>query len=369
MKDLADILAAYQNLDGPAALATVVKIAGSAYRKTGARLLIRNDGSTVGTISGGCLEADVVGKAKKLLGGDRSELAVFDMTGSDDDLWGYGQGCNGVVSVFVEPLDAVRISRGLQFIKRSHEERTRGVIATVIRVEGELKITVGSRLFLGPDGTEETIRHPVVSAAIVEEAEKVLAAGISTTGELRFTDGTAEVFFEAVTPPLALILAGAGSNSVPLVRMAAQLGWQITVADHRAALARRDRFPEAREVLVCRPEELSTHLRPDDLTAAVIMTHQFHTDLALLRSLLSNELPRYVGLLGHTARRDLLFQKLEEDGFSMPPNRRSRVFGPVGLDLGAESPDEIALAIIAEIQIVFSGHSGGFMKNRPSPHH
>jgi len=181
------------------------------------------------------------------------------------------------------------------------------------------------------------------------------------------SEGIAEVFLEVVRPPLSLVLTGAGPNSIPLVRLAAHLGWQVTVADHRPALATRTRFPEAREVIVCRPEELNEHLKPDDRTAAVIMTHQFQNDLAFLRALLTNELPKYVGLLGHFGRRNLLFEKLEENGFMMTPERRARVFGPVGLDLGAESPDEIALAIIAEIQTVFSGRSGGFMKDRTSP--
>ncbi len=368
MKDLIDILKAYQSLDGRAALATVVKIVGSSYRKPGARLLVRSDGSTVGAISGGCLEGDVVEKGKKLMMGENSQLCVFDMTGAEDDLWGYGQGCNGVIHVFVEPLDPVKISRQLRFIQRCHDERTSGVIATVIRVEGELKVTVGARLFLAPEGIEETIRHPVVTAALVEEAHAVQTSGKSLTKELRFTDGIAEVFFEAIYPPLALILAGAGSNAKPVMDFASRLGWQVTVIDHRPALATRERFPQARAVLACRPEELSGRLSVDERTAAVIMTHQFQIDLSLLRFFLSNDHLRYVGLLGNRKRTDLLLQKLQESG-SLSPDRRSRIYGPVGLDVGAESPEEIALAIIAEIQSVFSDRSGGYMKDRPSPLH
>ena len=369
MKDLIDILDAYQKLDGRAALATVVKVIGSTYRRPGARLLVRNDGSTVGTISGGCLEGEVVEKAKKLMSGENPQLAVFDMTGEDDDLWGYGQGCNGVIHVFIEPLDSVKISRQLQFIQRCHNERTTGTIATVIRVEGELKVTVGARMFLTSKGIEETIRHPVVSASVAEEAQSLFKKGTFGSKEFRFTDGVAEVFFEIVHPPLALIIAGAGSNAKPVVQFASRLGWQVTVVDHRPALATRGRFPEARAVFACRPEELSEQLSVDKRTAAVIMTHQFQIDLALLRYFLSNDVLRYVGLLGNRKRTDLLFQKLEEDEFVMSPERRSRVFGPVGLDVGAESPEEIALAIIAEIQTVFSGRRGGSMRERLSPLH
>ncbi len=369
MKDLIDILDAYQQLDGRAALATVVKIVGSAFRRPGARLLIRHDGSTVGTISGGCLEGDVVEKAKTLMGGEEPQLAVFDMTGKDDDLWGYGQGCNGVIHVFIEPLDPVTISRQLQFIRRCHDERTSGIIATVIRVEGELNVAVGGRMFLTPKGIEETIRHPVVSASVAEEAQRLLQEGATGSREFRFTDGTAEIFFEAIQPPLALIVAGAGSNAKPVVKFASQLGWQVTVVDHRPVLAKGERFPEARAVLACRPEDLSGHLLTDNRTAAVIMTHQFQIDLALLRFFLSSERLRYVGLLGNRKRSELLFQKLEEAGFAMSADRRSRVFGPVGLDVGAESPEEIALAIIAEIQTFFSSRTGGFMKDRTTPIH
>lgn len=366
MKDLIDILNAYQKLDGRAALATVVKIVGSAYRRPGARLLIRADGSTVGTISGGCLENDVVEKAKKFMGEHSPQLAVFDMTSADADLWGYGQGCNGVIHVLIEPLDPVKISRQFQFILRVHNERSTGVIATIIRVEGELKLIVGARLFLSKEGIDETLRHPVVSDAVVEEAEAIRLSGVSQTKEFRFTEGIAEVFFEVIRPPIALILCGAGSNVIPVSRLAAQLGWHVTIIDHRPALATHERFPDAAEVFVRRPEDLDGQIRLDERTAAVIMTHQFQIDLNLLRFFLSNPSPPYVGLLGATKRRDLLFEKLDESGFSISSDRRSRVFGPIGLDVGAENPEEIALAIIAEIQAAFSGLSGGFMRNRSS---
>lgn len=369
MKDLLDILKAYQRLDGPGALATVVKVVGSSYRRAGARLLIRGDGSTVGAISGGCLENDVVEKAKKLMGEHSAQLAVFDMTNAEVDLWGYGQGCNGVIHVLIEPLDPVQISRQFQFIQRCYSTRSTGVISTVVRVEGELKATVGARLFLGEDGMDENIRHPIVSAAAIEEAEAVRSSGVSRTMEFRFTEGIAEVFFEVIHPPIALILCGAGSNAIPVSRLAAQLGWQVTVIDHRPALATHERFPEARKVLVRRPEDLDGEIHLDGRTAAVIMTHQFQIDFTLLRFFLSNPSPVYVGLLGATKRRDLLFEKLSESGFSISSDLRSRVFGPIGLDVGAEDPEEIALAIIAEIQSVFSSRPGGFMRERPSSDH
>lgn len=371
MKELQDILRAYQDSRTrglKAALATVVKTQGSTYRRAGARLFVREDGSTIGSVSGGCLENDVIEKARKVMQSDRAVTAVFDMTSPDDDLWGYGQGCNGVIHVLLEPLQGLRSSRTLRFIEECIDFRRMGVIASVFRTDGEMSVEVGSRLLSSHGAIEEDIRHPVLVSALIEESEHALNEGSSRSREFRFTEGVVEAFIEIIQPPVSLTLAGAGTDAIPVARLAKELGWQVTVVDHRPAFANRERFPTADRILVSRPEESVNSFASDSLSVAVIMTHNFQHDLALLQNFLSAPLP-YVGLLGPKKRCELLLKTLRNRGFNPTREQLSRLYSPLGLDIGAESPEEIALSVIGEIQAVLAHLAGGFLRDKQRPIH
>jgi len=352
MTDLGKILALLQTPGTKkAALATLVKTRGSSYRKAGARLLILEDGSTVGSISGGCVEQDIAKKAQELMNQGEPQLAVFDMTNPDDELWGYGQGCNGVLSVLLEPTGAS--DPQFHLINEVFHRRDPGVIATIIQVQGELKVRVGSRLLLFPNGTvQETVLNPFVTSPITEEAGRS-RAGTSHQKVFQFTEGWVEVFFEVVHPPVSLTIAGAGTDAIPLHRLAGELGWKVTVIDHRPDFASQDRFPGADSLIIQLPESLNGSIVPDPRSAVVIMTHNFRHDLSLLPAFLKQPFP-YVGLLGPKHRFDLLMKRLEQDGIKFDSEMLSRLHTPVGLNIGAESPEEIALAIIAEIQTVMN---------------
>jgi xanthine/CO dehydrogenase XdhC/CoxF family maturation factor len=362
MSDLINILNALETLGSQrAALATLVHTQGSSYRKTGARLLIRADGSTVGAISGGCLEHDVAGKARNVIREQKAALAVFDMTAAADELWGYGQGCNGVLSILVEPLTPASIQQ-FDLIRDVHEQRIEGIIATITRVQGELNVAVGSRLLLSPAGAiRETVKHPFVLAAIAEEAERSRYTG-SHTVTLPFTEGSADVFFEVVQPPISLLIAGAGTDAIPVHRMAKELGWQVTVLDHRSSLVTKERFPMADSLIVSQPEKLNGSLLADNRSAAVVMTHQIHHDLLLIPAFLDKGF-HYVGLLGPKHRKDAVLNRLEQQGVRLTADQRAKLFGPIGLNIGAESPEEIAVAIIAEIQAVMQDRPAGFLRD------
>jgi len=370
MNNPRDLLKAYKELTAPAALATVVKTKGPSYRRAGARLLIREDRTTVGMISGGCLEHDVVEKALKIMKSGRPELAVFDMTGTDDEVWGYGQGCNGVISLLIEPLDTPKIPRHLQFLDRCLSTRMHGVLATIFRVDGEVKAAIGTHLMLGAnDELEETIRHPVVTSALAEAARSLLSRRASATKEFKFTDGVVEAFLELVRPPVHLVIVGGGHDSPPVARIADELGWELTIVDHRPAYADKSRFPETAQMLLARPEELGTTIPCDDQTAVLIMTHNFEHDIALVRHFLAQGALPYIGLLGPKQRRDLLLRRLHDDGMSVSAAQLGRLFNPVGLDIGSDDPAEIALAAIAEIQAVLAHRAGGSMRDREGPLH
>lgn len=363
MSSLQNILNTWHRLDQPekAVLATLVKVQGSSYRKPGARFLVTERG-TVGAVSGGCLEQDLVQKARGL--GSGAQIAVFDMTGEGDELWGYAEGCNGVLHILLERLGTTE-SHQLELIEDVFRRRSPGVIATVIQVQGELKVAVGSRVLMFPGGRiQETILSPFVVSPVVEHAAGTINES-SHVRRFQFTEGAIEVFFEVVHPPISLTVLGAGEDAVPVCRIAKELGWDLTIIDHRPAFAVEERFPGARIVLV-EPEKIPEHLNADRRAAAVIMTHSLRHDQVYLPAVLARPFA-YVGLLGSRDRFKALMGRLEEAGMPLNESDRSRVYTPAGLDIGSESPEEIALAIVSEIQSVMQHRNAGFLRNTAEP--
>ncbi|MBV9851985.1 MAG: XdhC family protein [Armatimonadetes bacterium] len=362
MKELQEIAWAWEALrrqGQSAALATVVRVDGSAYRRPGARMLVEPDGQTVGSVSGGCLEADVVLRAQRVRETEESAVVTYDTTDDSDILLGVGLGCRGVVRVLIERLspqcdDAITLPAGLL------RGREASALATVYHAEGATGLRVGERLLLGADGRE--IGHPALRAG----ARRALDAGKSACRTIRVAGGHAEVFFEVIWPPRPLVIFGAGQDAQPLARLAKEVGWHVTVADSRPALAVPSRFPEADAVLVSPRDGLPASLALDERTAAVVMTHNYLQDRALLAALLPSPV-WYLGVLGPKRRTELLLAELREDGLIITDAMRARLHGPVGLDIGAETPEGIALAIVAEIQAMATGRAGGLLRERSGP--
>jgi xanthine dehydrogenase accessory factor len=372
MKELQEILQAFEALrpaGGKALLATIVKVKGSTYRRPGARMLVRQDGSTVGAISSGCLEADVAERAKKVLESSEAVTVVYDMTSTEEDVWGLNLGCNGIIHLLLEPIPLGTGSPYLTFLADCMEHQKTGAVATVFRVDGELRARVGSRLMLLEDGSvSEDIKNPTLSSALLEDSLAALRTRQSRVTEYRFTEGVAEAFIDVVRPPVPLFIFGAGTDSIPAARLAKELGWNVTLVDHRPVLATKQRFPTVDAIILARPEEVADKVPLKSHHVAAILTHNFSYDLQLLRTLLPSPV-RYVGLLGPSKRTELLLEKLRETGFTPSARQLERLHNPIGLNIGAESPEEIALSIISEIQAFLSGRSGGFLREHGGPIH
>jgi xanthine/CO dehydrogenase XdhC/CoxF family maturation factor len=307
------------------ALATIVATTGSTYRHAGARMLIPAEGEPLGNVSGGCLEDDVARIGREVIRTGVPQLAAFDLTADDDAVWGYGLGCNGSFQIFIEPTaGAAEVAELL-----SHD-RT-GCLETVTS---------------GPDAGSHAF-----------EADATHASRPS----LREESG-AQVLHEPIQPPMRLVVCGAGHDAIPLVKQAAALGWRVTVADARRALLNPDRFPEATDFCDVDPERAAEALAPDARTALLLMSHNYLRDIAYLRSLLGAEWA-YLGVMGPRGRTE---QMLGEIG---RPEMLERLHAPAGLDIGAETPDEVARAIVAEILAVTRGHSGGPLRDRRAPIH
>ena len=353
MKELRDILAAYDRLSAAGAsgvLASVVAVEGSTYRRPGARTLILPDETAIGLVSGGCLEGDLLERARAVRASGRATLVHYDFRGEDDLIWGLGLGCAGAVDVLLERVDAARPGP-LAWLGAWLRERRRGAIATLL--DGP---RAGERRALAEGGAPE---GPLVAAAV----DTALADGRAR----RSASAAGDVAIERFEPPLRIALFGAGPDAVPVARLAAELGWDVVVLDQRPAFARAERFPDAR-VLHAEVEHAVARAGLDASDFALLMTHHYLHDRVLLAELLRSPV-RYIALLGPKQRSEDLLAELAAAGRRVGDEERARLFGPAGLDLGADSPESIALAIVAEIQAVAAGRSGGALRDRKGPIH
>lgn len=367
VSEIGDVLQAIESLSAKGermALATIVAVRGSTYRRPGARLLVPEDGAPIGNISGGCLEGDVADMARIVMDEGRARLAGWDLTADDDDVWGLGLGCNGAIEVFIEPADrAAEVAGALRMALE--EERPISVV-TVLESARE-DVESGSRIVVKPDGTSEgSLGEPGVDRAAAAAALEQLAA---QTSEIRTLPGEIRAFVEVLEPPLRLLICGAGHDAVPMVKAAAVLGWQPIVVDDRPGFLTQERYPEAAGfVHVEEPEQAAKATGADERTYVVVMTHNFLRDKAYLRSFLESPVA-YIGMLGPAARTQRLLMDLTAEGVEITEDDRTRIHGPAGLDLGSEGPEEIAGSILSEIVAVRRGRHGGFLKERPGPIH
>jgi xanthine/CO dehydrogenase XdhC/CoxF family maturation factor len=367
VSEIGDVLAAIEALSAKGermALATIVAVRGSTYRRPGARLLIPEDGAPVGNLSGGCLEGDVADMARVVMSEGRARLAGWDLTADDDAVWGLGLGCNGAIEVFIEPAEkAAEVAGALR--AELEEERPISVITVV--ESSQPGVEPGARLVVRPGGTTDgSLGNASVDGLAVEAAEDLLRQERS---EVRALTDQVRAFVEVLDPPLRLLVCGAGHDAIPLVRAASVLGWNVTVVDDRPAFLTRDRFPEAAAfVTVEDPADAAKEAGADERTFVVVMTHNFLRDKEYVRSILGSP-ATYVGMLGPAARTERLLMELAEEGVDIGKSDRRRIHGPAGLDLGGEGPEEIAQAIVAEIVAVKRGRSGGFLRDRPGPIH
>ena len=377
VRDLRLLLRGIERLTGggkPYVIATLVRVDGSAYRGVGTRMLITTDGERIGTISIACLEQDVVENAQEVFASGERKLLTYDSTTEEDLLWGTGLGCSGVVQILLErmpdddTLDFPGVLADCVF------ERRPALMATLFDTEGEARD--GQRLILTQDDgvtsdiTDQRLRQLVLCDSreemdVLRKTNPVVVQGHTRRYDLEKT--RSGILMEPLVPPVALVVFGGGDDAVPLVELAAGIGWQVTVVDHRPAFAIPERFPEAHQVIAGRAPELFDDLHVAG-AAAIVMTHNYMQDLALLRMLVGGEV-RYLGVLGPRARTDRLINDLNTEKITLNADMRRALHSPVGLDIGAETAEEIALSAIAEMRAVLCGREGGRLRHRKGPIH
>ncbi len=313
-----------------AVLATLVSVAGSSYRRPGARLLLTDSGIRIGSISGGCLEEDVLIRARRVAETGQAEAVIYDTTSENDLVWGVGLGCHGIVRVLIEKLPP----------------RPTWAVALA----------------------ENFAARRPTQLAVVHQSSDAKKLGSHLASKWEETLTSTDVFLEAVPPPTELVIFGAGDDAQPFARLSCELGWRVTVANPRAAFATAERFPSAERLVVAPAEKLVAQVNPSAAALVVVMTHHYVHDVPLLRALLPRPLA-YLGLLGPKKRAERILADLARDGLVITPGQRARLHAPVGLDLGADTPEQVALAIVAEMQAALAGRDARPLRERSRPIH
>jgi len=332
----------------PCALATVIRIEGSAYRRPGAKLLIEPDGCALGGVSGGCLEEDVRQVGLQVLGSGRARLLHYETGDDETKVWGLGLGCDGRVDILVQPISAEAALGPWTCVREQLEKDSPLAIATVLEDEWSgcvLAVTESGRLAGGlAEPTADAEVEAAATAALRARASRLLAVG------------PRQVFAEVLLPPPKLLVCGAGDDARPIAAFASAVGFRVLVADHRPAHLTAERFPSAQKLLLLRPDESSSELPIDRETYAVVKTHSLRHDTDWVRRLVRTEVP-YVGILGPRARTRKILEGLGVEA-------GERVFGPVGLDLGADGPEQVAVSILAELLAIRAGREPRHLRTR-----
>lgn len=358
VKEITSILGAWKLAEqshAPAVLATVVRVEGSHYRRPGARMLVTPAATQVGSVSGGCLESDVLAHASEVIRTGKACVIHYDTTTESDLIFGSGMGCGGTVDILLEPAMSPGVRRLMRYFEKCVSERRSFAVGTVFAVSDEAGAGIGDKAIL-LDGKTDVIGidDHLLRSEIETELLRTLDTRQGSVRRFVVPGGSVDVCFEYHRSPIALVIFGAGDDAIPVCRMAAQLGWQVTVVDHRAERLTKARFSEAIALATCRPQSVTDGLKLNDYDAAVVMTHNYEYDVELLKSLFSSHV-RYIGLLGAAKRAGQILNEITRRGVRIDENMSNRLHAPVGLDLNAEGADEIALSIVAEIQMTLTG--------------
>ena len=368
MKEQQAIIEAFKKTDHgqrKVALATVVKVRGSSYRSPGARMLISDDGKWVGSISGGCLEGDALRKARKVMTDQVPMTVTYDTSEDSNQNLGIGLGCNGIIDVLIEPIDQVSPHDSIRLFERLLSGKQPVALATVFSnsfYQGEkLLINAEKEILL-------SFSNERMNDLLLPDLARVFETRRSEAKQYVFDDFTLEVFVELIQPAVSLMIFGGGFDARPVSQLAKSLGWEVTVTDECVAHIAPVFFPTADKLSLCNRQFIERDFDITPYTACVLMSHNYEYDRDVLRKLLKSP-ASYIGILGPRKRFDKMVEEFSREGLHLSSDDLHRIHSPIGLDIGAEAPDEIALSIVSEIQGKFANRSGGFLKYRNAPIH
>lgn len=372
MKEIRDIIQSYHQhtKEGKrCALATVVHVEGSSYRRPGARMLICEDGRLTGAISGGCLEGDAMRKALNVINQQVPSLVTYDTMDDDDAVIGIGLGCNGIINVLIEPIDDEHKWHPIALLESLTQQRQCAVLITMFSSRNKKQSNAGTRLAMFDlDDWVGDDNFLYLAPAFGNDAGQAYKTHKNIWTECLIQGELMSVFLEFVPPVLSLVILGAGNDVMPLVSIADVLGWDTTVIDGRPSYAKKERFAKACDVLIAKPEEVIRHVIIDEFTFFALMTHNYNYDKTMLH-ILCKQGAKYIAMIGPKKKLERMLQEYQDEGRPLNDEEVSCIYGPAGLDIGAETAEEIALSILAEIKAVMTYKSGGHLKNKRSGIH
>lgn len=373
MSELQRLLSAYdqqRETGNPCALATVTEVEGSSYRRPGARMLVTNDGQLTGSISGGCLEGDALRRARRVMLTGKSETIVYDSTDIEEDLQHGAQlGCEGTIHILLEPMDYQDKNNPIELLRNTSKQDHSVVLATILSAKNSIADLAGKRFLIANIHWQEfsLTNETETDRLILEDAIQALNSRQSLTKDYVVRGETARIFLELILPSPQLTVYGAGNDAKPLTKMASNLGWRVHIVDGRPPQATVQRFPEAESVTVVKLEDLPDHDFSSGYT--ILMSHNYHYDFGVLRELVSRENVSYIGILGPKKKTGRLLDDLQQNGITLTENENSKLFGPVGLNIGAETAEEIAVSVMAELLAVRHQCKAGFLRDLNGPIH
>ena len=366
MKEIREIINAYNKASKNKkrlALATLVHLNGSSYRRPGARMIVDEEGQLTGAISGGCLEGDALRKAVFCIHTQTPKLVVYDTSDEEDATIGIQLGCSGIIQVLFEPIDETDPLNPIELLKKAIQKRQNTVLVTLYASKFKKGDSVGTSMLLEDSGEfHNNSTFQFVPKSLMQDIRETLTVKKSTFKSYQHNDNTFNAFLSFISPPVSLIIVGAGNDAIPLQSIAETLGWEVTIVDGRHTYAKIERFSSACQIIVSKPEKVLQQIPIDEKTVFVLMTHNYNYDYAILKALLDKNIP-YIGALGPKKKLDNMITYLKAENIFLNERQKNILYGPVGLELGAETPAEIALSITAEIMSVMNNKKGGSLRN------
>ena len=367
MKEIEDIIQSYQQAQQEGkktVLATVVHVEGSSYRRPGARMLVTEDGQLTGAISGGCLEGDALRKALLAISQQQNKLVTYDTTDEEDNTLGIQLGCNGIVYILFEPINPSQQDHPIALLEKIVIQTTAAVLVTLFSLDNPAGEQAGTCMLFTDEKKYGGIRNSPLNTAIENDAKAVFANHASLikkypVDESKILTG----FIELLTPPVELFIAGAGNDAFPLVEMASLLGWHTTIIDGRKTHANAQRFAKVKQLIVAKPAEALQQININDQSIFILMSHNYNYDLGMLRQLIKQP-SRYIGVLGPKKKLEKMLDELRDEGMNITDSDKEKIYGPVGLDIGAETAEEIALSMVAEIKSILANKNGTTLRNK-----
>lgn len=356
MKEIRHIVATFEQIDfskNKAALATVARVEGSSYRRTGARMLVLDNGVYLGGISGGCLEGDALRRAQKAIAANEASVVTYDTTRDDHNQIGVGLGCNGIIDVLFTPLDPLDPNSPIALLQARMDSRQPQLLATITGCATRADLLGKTIPF---DNGAQWLRDfpmPDLAETVLADVQKGLKAGETRTLYYQSAEAAElRICLEVLMPAIHLLMLGSNNDIYPLARIGKELGWDLTVMANPLKMDKA-LFGMAK-VLAPQGDSLPVI---DAFTAVVLMSHDYKTDFRYLPAVLRSAAP-YIGMLGPRKRAQKMFDTLGEDGQPVSEETLARIYAPAGLDIGALTPEEIALSIAAEIRACFGGRAG-----------